>query len=370
MNKSLQEIVTEYFDDASHGCVTLETNTDNHPWKFGVHFYTNIEGKSSACDNLVPEVQIPNYTAFLAAIDTYLSHAKEFYFDDQDYFDLTDKGFTKKLISDIFASATNYDLHDIIPYIETRTKLLKNQLPPEQFELGSINGATISAKIKKNRSNLEGPYNMEFFAEKNKELYPLPSVTFGIADNNVYVYAIKYFDSKHIDAKTKQTIHTIVDGKPVLDTPFKQDMQEFLHGITRNSHAKGVERNVSPNSLVSLSLFLSFLKDSPTTEIVAPNFMPIRYETNRSAVEQRAHKNHLSVDEQFEKHDNDQNNITNKFMYLFARYNHHFPECELDYDEIREEMRLSLAKTKSTGENLIYQLDKIGTPLADETFER
>ena len=211
---------------------------------------------------------------------------------------------------------------------------------------------------------------MEFFAEKDKEIYPLPSVTFGLADNDVYVYAIKYFDSKRIDSKTQKTIHTIVDGKPILDTPFKQEMQEFFHSITLNSHAKGVERNISPNSLVSFSLFLSFLKDSPTTQIVAPNFMPIRYETNRSAIEQRAYKNNLSVDEQLEKHDNDQNNITNKFMYLFARYNRHFPECELDYDELREEMRMSLAKTKTNGENLIYQIDKIGTSTDVETFEK
>ena len=229
MNKSTQEIVTEYFNEASHGCVTLQTNTSGQPWKFGVHFFTKIEGKTNACDNLAPEVQIPNFEVFLDALNKYLSLAKEFYFDDQDYFDLTDDGFTKKLISDLFASATNYDLNTIVPYIETRTKLIKNTLPPEQFELGNINGATISATIKKNRSNLEGPYNMEFFAEKDKEFYPLPSVTFGLADNDVYVYAIKYFDSKRIDSITQKTIHTIVDGKPILDTPFKQEMQEFFH---------------------------------------------------------------------------------------------------------------------------------------------
>ena len=359
MKKSTQQLTAEFFDEALNGCVILETNHEDHPWRFGVHFFTKINGKSNATDTLAPEVQIPNFDTFIEELETYLSVASKFYADDQEYFDLTDNGFSKKLISDLFASATNFDINNIVPYIKTRTALLQNPIPTEAFEIGQINNSTIGAKIKKNRSNLEGPYNIEFFATNKNETYPLPSITFGIADNDVYVYAVKYFDSKQTDPVTKKTIHSIVDGKPVLDTKFKQETNDFFHGNTRNSHAKGVERNISPNALVSLSLFLSLFKDAGTNQIIAPNFMPIRYETNRSAIEQRALKNHLSIEDQIEKHNNDQNNITNKFMYLLSRYNHHFPECEMEYDEIKEEMRMKLAKTKSTGENLIYQIDQI-----------
>ena len=201
---------------------------------------------------------------------------------------------------------------------------------------------------------------MEFFAQNKKEMYPLPSITFGIADSKIYLYAIKYTNSKTTDPLTKKTISTIVDGKPVIDTKFKESMQDYFHTITLNSKAKGIERNVSPNSLVSLALFLSIFKNTGIKEVVAPDFMPIRYSTNHSAICNKMHNDKMTLDERLEKHDNDQMNITNKFMHLFLRYNRNFPECEINYDDLSQEMHMSLIPTKTHGENLIYKIDRVG----------
>lgn len=357
---STKEIFDNFLNEAETGLVVFPT-TEGSAWKFGVNFYSNIEGKSNAIDNSVPELQIPNYDKFVEELDEYLALAKPFYEGEKSYFDLTDESYTKKLMSDLFASATNYDFQNFLPYLQTRTKQLQNTLQQDQFELGNLNGATIFAKIKKNSSNLEGPYNMEFYAQKKKEIYPLPSVTFGISDNNVHLYAIKNTNIKITDPATKKSFSTVVDGNSALDTKFKEDMQKYFHSITLNSHAKGIERNVSPNSLVSLALFLSFFKKTGIKEIVAPDFMPIRYATNRSAICNKSYNDKESLDERLERHDNDQMNITNKFMHLFLRYNRSFPECEIGYDDLRQEMHMTLSQTKSNGENLIYKIDRIGS---------
>ena len=359
MNNSTQDILNNLLTEASTGTVLLETTTPGQPWKFGVHFYSNIEGISNALDNSVPELQISNYNAFIKQLEKYLSLARNFYKSDKEYFELTDTSYTKKLISDLFASATNYDFHDFINYLNIRTSQLQPLQLKNNFNIGSLNTATISARIKKNSSNLEGPYNMELFAQNKTEFYPLPTITFGIANKNLYIYAIKYTNTKVIEPETQKPVSTIVDGKPVLDTAFKNDMQDYFHLITQNSQAKGVERNISPNSLVSLALFLSLFKNSDIQNVIAPDFMPIRYDTNLSAIQNRIYKNGTNLDEQLNKHNNNQQNITNKFMYLFLRYNRCFPECEIYYDDLHQEIHMKLSPTKTKGDNLIYKIDQI-----------
>lgn len=361
MSQTTKEILDNFFAESQTGTVYLNVNTDNHPWKFGIELFANIEGKNNATNDTAPVVQIPNYQHFVEHVESYLSVAEPFYVAEKDYFDLTDDSYKKKLIADLFASATNFDFNDISSFVDLRTTQLQNTLPTDEpFELGTLNGATIFAKIKKNPSNLEGPYNMELFASKKKEIYPLPSVTFAIANNNLYVYALKYTDLKSVDPITQKTMHTVIDGKPILDTKFKEDMNAYFHTITLNSHSKGVERNVSPNSLVSLAMFLSFFKGSGVKEVIAPDFMPLRYSTNQEAIKNKYASNPELLEERLDKHDNDQNNITNKFMYLFLRYNRNFPENEIEYDDMRQEMHMTLSPTKTFGENLIYQIDQMG----------
>lgn len=362
MTQTTQEILNDFFDEAQSGTVFLATTGKygSSPWKFNIELFANIEGNSNALHTEAPVVQIPNYQRFVEVVDRYLSIAEPFYIADKEYFDLTDSSYQKKLIADLFASATNFDFHDVFTYINHRTRLLKNPLPTQSFEIGTLNGTTIIATIKKNQSQLEGPYNMEFVAQHKNETYQLPSVTFAIDEDKLYIYAIKYFNKKSKDPITHKEINSVADGKLVLDTEFKEKMNSYFHTITQNSHSKGVERNVSPTSLVSFAMFLSLFKSSEIKEIIAPNFMPIRYATNKQKLITKSYTEPELLESLLKKHDNDQNNITNKFMYLFLRYNRNFPENEIEYDDLRQEMRMTLSPTQTFGENLIYQIDQMG----------
>ena len=362
MTQTTQEILNNFFDEAQSGTVFLATTgrDGGSPWKFGIELFANIEGHSNAKHTEAPVVKIPNYQQFVEAIDHYLSIAEPFYIADKTHYDLTDASYQKKLIADLFASATNLDFHDIFTYINHRTRLLENPLPTQSFDIGTLNDTTITATIKKNQSQLEGPYNMEFVARHKNDTYQLPSVTFAIDENKLYIYAIKYFNKKSYDTIENKEINSVADGKLVLDTEFKEKMNSYFHTITQNSHSKGVERNVSPTSLVSLAMFLSLFKGSEIKEIIAPDFMPMRYAANKEKLITKSYAEPDLLEARLEKHDNDQNNITNKFMYLFLRYNRNFPENEIEYDDMRQEMRMKLCKTQTFGENLIYQIDQMG----------
>ena len=65
-----------------------------------------------------------------------------------------------------------------------------------------------------------------------------------------------------------------------------------------------------------------------------------------------------TVEKELERLDLDQYNMTNKFMYLFLRYNHHFPNCTAEFDEDKGEMEMDLKDDFDFCEdNIIYDID-------------
>ena len=52
--------------------------------------------------------------------------------------------------------------------------------------------------------------------------------------------------------------------------------------------------------------------------------------------------------------------MTNKFMYLFLRYNHHFGNCNADYNDITGDMTLKISQSTAKDDNIIYAFDALG----------
>ena len=96
--------------------------------------------------------------------------------------------------------------------------------------------------------------------------------------------------------------------------------------------------------------------------MVATEFMPVRYQSNKSAIYVRGKTKNLSkeeVKEQVEKHDYIQHNITEKFMYALMRYCHHFDGADFEYDDIKHKMKVVLGKTTKKDDNVIYELEDL-----------
>ena len=115
---------------------------------------------------------------------------------------------------------------------------------------------------------------------------------------------------------------------------------------------------VSPNALVSLTIFNAYLKRKCFSKIITPSYMPIRY---NSKLIRNINRNYS--DDELEKEnelvDRDQFNITNKMMYLLNRYAYHFSDCVSEYDDIKDEMHLKLNDTRVNGDNIILGIDNI-----------
>ena len=287
-------------------------------------------------DFLVPIIQIPNAETFAVLIQEYLNVAEKFYVADKNRFSLYDETLREKLILDLITNTTNYDRNNILSYIDTRTKMLKNPMQTGHYLIGETQDFSIKASLLKNPSMLEAPYRFTtYFTAENEDKFYLPTITFGVVDDTVYIYAIQA-------KKGKQT------------TPIAKKLDRHFRKVNKDVDMEDIIGQVSPNALVSLTIFLSVMQKEGIKKVVAPNFMPLRYQTNLMGEENYFKNNgkgileEQSLEEIIEKHNRQQFGITDKFTYTLLRYCHHFDGCKFDYDDIREQSVIRLSKDGQT----------------------
>ena len=365
------EILNNLFLQAKSGEIKIESYDNDvfGPLYFYTKFFTNIEGnlnvklnlekdfennlenkqKSSQFSFLPPDNQtmilsIPDFNSFVSACEKYLEKAEEFYTYDKAYFALTQDSHRQKLLLDLIVNATPFDLSNIMPYIKSRTRMLKNPLKEQIFDIENeiLPDISLKCSISKNLSNLEAPYKFEiaFFDQENNK-FKLPSVTFGKDGQNINVYAIQ-------TQKQKQT------------NPLAKKLDRYFRKLNLKVDENDYIANISPNALASLTIFISAMKSEGIKNFVAYPYMPLRYESNLSA-KKRVHTDKELLMQTVEEHDRIQYNITNKLIYSLARYSFHFDNFVFDYDEITSLAHLNEIDNHiiRKNENIIYNLDKL-----------
>lgn len=339
MEKKIEDIVNEIFNEAQNGVIYIEDIVEpSKPWKFYIKFLTKIEGNSNNAALDCPVIEIPSWGKFLKQIESYLKLAVPFYILEKAYFGLSDESYVKKLICDLLSSGRAVDFINIFSYIETRKQQLINKVDEGEIYLGKYQDYEITSKIVKNVSNLEGPYRFcPKFTSPNDESFVLPRVTFGIANDAVYVYALQAKKEKQISSAAK-----------TLDRHFRK----VNKGVSEDSFL----HNVSPNALISFTLFNSYIRSMGKTLIVSPIFMPIRFNARSLADDNR--KTKISREELTEIQYRDQYNITNKLAYMLYRYAFHFPSSNANYDDNTQTVYLNLGENQPNNEdNIIYKIN-------------
>ncbi|MBQ8443910.1 MAG: hypothetical protein IJX25_00965 [Clostridia bacterium] len=334
--KQTKSTIERVFSGAKNGLIEFAG------WKYYIKFNTKIEGEVNGVDDGHLTINIPDFNLFVWKVDKYMQKAMKFYRDEKNYYELDTSSFRDKLFMCLLLNMSTFDAENIYDYITFRTKMLDTQFSSDKFSLGRLNytkgqqekSVKITASIRQNTSNLEATYKMKFAFENDLgERFSVPAVTFGIVDKKAYVYAVQ---------RTKD----VQEGEIV------KELDRYFRKLNKGVDCEDIIANISPSSLVSLTLFATFLKNMGINKIVAKDFLPLRY---MAVIDSPKGKNQ----EVSEKLDKDQFNMTNKFMYLFLRYSHHFENCKATYDDIKGEMSLTLNDSLIKSDNIIYQLDSV-----------
>lgn len=314
----------------------IEIGKDNYAkWSFFVKLFSN---ESAETNNGELSIKIQNKEKLIENIKQYLIVAEKFYQNDKFYFDFDDKSFHEKLVLDLFINATNFDLNNFEKYVEQKLLMIKGtDLTCDQFVMGEYLGVDIVGEIRKNSSNLEGPYKFEIVFDNNFESFILPSITFGKINDELFIYCIQGEKEKQTNKLSKQ-----------LDRHFRKANK----GVDMEDE---ILSQVSVSALVSLVIFLAHEKKQGVKKINAYNFMPIRYNSNLTAKLNRA-KNEELKQELEQIHDRNQYNITNKFFNTLIRYAHHF-NLEFEYDDIYEKFELQLTDNEIKFDNIVFDIE-------------
>ena len=373
MSKNFKAIVEELFDEAQKGEVLIKTK--DTPWHFFVKFNTRIEHKNMAKqESDVPVLEIPDYASFLEKLEEYVNVAAMFYGDEKDYLEIVSNSeCAKKLILDLFVNCSPEDFFRIENFIALKTNMLKesqllinslglnskplfskyslnknNQTQGDLF-LGTLNIAnnnvSMFADFYKTFSGIEAPLVfLPYLKNETGEVFFLPGVLFGL--------------NKNKQNNDQAFIGAVQNFSPNQDDRFSKNMDRFLRKVNSGLDLSSIESNVSPKAVVSMTLFMEYINSLGINNVYANNFAPLRYASkeNRANFLKSSSKN-LQNDSIFEKIDADQFNITNKFMYLFARMKYHFPEIDLSYSDFGCYLNLNL-ETKNN-DNIIYDISHI-----------
>ncbi len=360
-----KSIINTIFQQASAGKFEFASSGSfyNSPWFFFTKFYAKVGNRllkngedifdpqskhtpPSEDDFKTPIFQIPNVEAFALLTQAYLNIATKFFLADKEYFSYSDEAFKEKLFLDLLANTTNYDRNNILSYIEMRTKMLENELQTGHFLLNQSSGFSVKTMILKNKSMLEGPYRFTpYFLGENEEKFFLPSITFALVDDTVHIFVIQA-------KKEKQT------------GPLAKKLDRYFRKVNKDVDMEDIIGQVSPNALISLTLFLSIMQKEGIKNVIAPNFMPVRYLINLNGEENYFNREKKGLDEETsleeitEKHNRQQFGITNKFTYTLLRYCHHFDGCEFDYNSIKEQLEIQLENKHTPQDNIIFDIDK------------
>jgi len=321
MIEDTRKIVDKILIQAQKGNIQIDSR-DGGFWLFPVNFSTRIKGQDKEQKGFPPTINIPDYDLFIEKVNAYLEKAKQFYDFDQDYFDLNDLEFGEKLFMDLMINITHIDCVDIYNFIDKRSRFLDFKPESDMVYLGNLAGAKVNAKFTKHHSNLEAPYKFQIALENEENKSELPYLTFAIDGNKAYVYAIQNKQEKN-------------------ENPLSKKVDRYLRKLNKGVDMDDMVANISTNALASLVLFSSYMKTQGIKEIIAPDYMPGR-----------------DTDKYKFRRDEDQFNMTNKFMYLFLRYNYHFDTCTADYDDLTHTMHLNLNNDYTKTDNIICSLDE------------
>ena len=342
----IKKMLKELFNEASNGLIKI--GVGDSCWRFYSKFYVSVEGNDNTVNKMLPTVQIPNLEMFMKVLNNYLQTAREFYKKDQDYYGLDDYSFDKFLTLNLVVNAGMYDFYDFTRYVKQRSSMLQEKEVVGHIGFGEYKDFYASAEIDKLHCNLEAPYRFTTsIRDKDGGEFVLPSVVYGIDGDVAHIYAIQGRNGKQ-----KSKVANSMD----------RYFRKLNKGVEEYVGEDSELLQVSPNALASITIFNSYLKSKGITKIIATEFMPVRYQSNKSAIYVRgAAKSESSEDikKNIEKHDFVQHNITEKFMYTLMRYCYHFDDSEFDYDDICHKMKIKLNNQHQKTDNIIFELEDL-----------
>lgn len=344
--------------------------------RYNIHFNSIVGNKEYINDDSVPCLIIRNINDFNNSLIEYTKKEYEiinnpiFYnaLDVMCGYKELDK--IKYILSTVFSNAREEDFKNPVDFLKLRTKFIENNqllLQYNEFQkVTEIDNKDIEISFNLQLPSLETPYvfksRIKYLDEDEIKYYDLPNISYGIADNKIYIYAIqKKKSANKEDKKINRFLYKI--NKGVEDNQEYYDYKELESQGIDSIYPENIT-DVTHNSVLSLTILLGILKKESITDIVIIDYLPLRYLSKKESniTKMNLLKAIYSDDEIKEKlefqesiQDRNQNNMTNKFIRTFNRVNYHLNNLDIISfpGEVDNSMHLRLNDNIVESDNII-----------------
>ena len=310
----MKKIFNEIIEEASKGAVFIDD--DSWPISFNTIIYKNGKIKKSYFNkNNIATLVIQNEEEFIELINIYIEKEMKLDRKTVNFLDNTKENRIKLLISYLFVNATIMDFENPIPYLKRRISFLDNKLAnkKEIIPLGKIFSPKIKQDINLEIENItqgvrmETPYRIELklVTAEDVLVLKLPTISYGLIEENgkttCYIYSILNKEEKTKNEEEEQ---------------LRKKASRALYKINEFVSEDDV-KDVSMSSVLSLSIFISILKQKNINNMNMILYLPLRYyarELAASQIENEEKRNSL-----WERNEKIQSNLTEKMLTTIKR---------------------------------------------------
>lgn len=254
----------------------------------------------------------------------------------------------KCYLTNLFANATYDDFANPLLFIKRQIEFYQNKLCDNDLNVYNIfYDNKIIIEDKKQDIRMETPYVFKVSFNKDSEIYKLPKISYGISNNICYIYAVQNEKNEEIlspyQRKIKRLLYKLNNGVEFLET---EEYKDYQNG---DSYYPENISDVSPSTLLSLSIFFDVLKSKGIEKVNVISLLPIRYnsrelafkkkyeyELKNSTLNNRERKK-LLLEYKLENL-RIQKNLSDKMIRNFRRLELHFNNCfitsfPMEFDE-------------------------------------
>ena len=304
-------------------------------YKIGLNYI--IEGKEKIENEQNPTLNISNYKTFIENLTELMNKKYEYHYNDKNYMTLTEEGYLNFLLMGIISNMQEMDFNYPIGYLNRMIDAydkkyeFDNKKEVGNFKIGDLN-TTIVQYDRKNMATMETMVSRQFLIKKDDQEVLLPRIHYYISGNKVYILGIQNYSKDKDNSLSKKVDRYL--------RKMDKGLEEYEQ--SDNGKVEGI-KDISVAALASLVLFMSSY--SEYQEFYMTDYLPIRYMNKL--------KNDVT-DEDINKIDKIQTNITDKFLMTGVRLCEHFDN--LDCDFFNGVLKIDVSEYKHQEGNIIYDL--------------
>lgn len=338
----------EIVNEAKLGEVKVQINEEENT--FNVGFNSCIEGvlESGNFGDSKPILMVNNKDQLVNLLEQYFNECNK---HNNKFSNCKLEEKIKIYLTLIWSNATYEDFANPAQFIKRRIDFYQNKIldfssKEYSHEIEVLDNSKIQIYNELQDIRQETPYVFQPTIENGEDSFSLPRISYGISNNECYIYAVQNHNKSELSSyekKINRTLYKIKENVLAFET------DEYKEYLNESGYYPENISDVSPSAILSLSIFLDVLNKYGIEKVKVISLLPIRYNSKELAFTKKYEYNlknkNLSESElrklllEYKKESlRIQKNLSEKMIRNFRRIEHHFDNCiitsyPMEFDE-------------------------------------